>query len=47
MNLRMPHEVLQSRQGDAGPDHVRSERVAEPMGIGGRDFAAQSMVSEQ
>jgi hypothetical protein len=43
----MPHEVLKGRQGDAGPDHIRSKGVAEPVWIGGRDLAMQSMVPEQ
>ena len=47
LNLRMPHQVLERRQGDAGPDHIRSEGVAEAVGIGGPHLAAQSMVSKQ
>src|SRR5215472_1856167 len=43
----MAHQMLECEQGDAGPDHIRSEGVAEPVGIGGPDLAAQSMMSEQ
>jgi hypothetical protein len=47
MDLGMPHEELQSRQGDARPHHIRSESVAEPMWVSGSDVAAQSMMAEQ
>jgi hypothetical protein len=39
--------MLESGQGDAGPDHIRSECMAEPVGIGGADLTAQSMMPEQ
>src|SRR5579872_5620399 len=39
--------MLERGQGDAGPDHIRSKSMAEPVGIGGADLTAQSMMPEQ
>ena len=46
VNLRMSHQVLERREGDARPHHVRSEGVPEPVWVGRRDLAAQSMMAE-
>ena len=43
----MSHQMLESGQGDAGPDHICSEGVPKTMGIGGADLTAQSMTAEQ
>ena len=40
VNLGVPHEVLESRQRDARPYHVRSECVSKPVWIGGGDLTA-------
>jgi hypothetical protein len=47
VNLRMPHQVLKSGQGDAGPHHISSEGMPKSVGVGGRDLTAQSMMAEQ
>jgi hypothetical protein len=47
MDLRMPHQVLQGGQRDAGADHIGSEGVAETMRIGVGDRTAHTMVAEQ
>jgi len=43
----MAHQMLERGQGDTGPGHIRTEGVAEPVGIGGPDLAAQWMMSEE
>src|SRR5262252_8857318 len=43
----MAHQMLESGQRDAGPDHIRSECMSKPVGIGGADLTAQSMMPEQ
>src|SRR6266404_2572584 len=46
LDLRMSHEVLEGRQGDARPHHVRTEGMSKSVRIGGRNGAAQSMMTE-
>ncbi len=46
VNLRMSHQVLQRGQGDAGPHHIRSKGMAEPMRIGARRLAANAMMAK-
>jgi hypothetical protein len=43
----MAHELLQGRQGDAGPRHIGPEGVAETMGIGAGRPTLPAMVTEQ
>jgi hypothetical protein len=43
----MPHEVLESRERDAGAHHVRSESMAEAMRVGRGNLAAYTMMAEQ
>jgi len=47
VNLGVPHEVLESRQGDASPHHIRPESMTESMGVRGPDFAAPSMMAKE
>src|SRR5258708_1803398 len=43
----MPHEFLESGQGNAGTNHVCAESMAEAMGIGQRGARGEAMVAEQ
>src|SRR5690349_10103889 len=43
----MTHELLESRQGDAGGDHVGAEGVAKAMGIGLQDAGLRAVMTEE
>jgi hypothetical protein len=46
VDVSVPHQMLQGGQGDAGPHHIRAERVPKPMRVSGGNPAAPAMVTE-
>lgn len=46
-DVRVSHQLLESGQGDSGPDHIGSKGVSKPVRIGTRDSTAQAMMAEQ
>src|SRR6202042_2143112 len=47
MDAGVTHEPLQSRQADAGADHVTAKGMAKPVRVGRRDPACQPVMPEQ
>ena len=46
-DVRVSHQLLESGQGDSGPNHIGSKSVSKPVRIGTRDLTAQAMMAEQ
>ena len=46
VDVRVTHQMLQGGQGNAGPHHICSERVAKTVRVGGGNPAAPAMVTE-
>ena len=47
LDLRMPHQLHESRQADAGPHHIGSKGVAEAVWVGELDASGLAMIAEQ
>ena len=46
-DVSVSHQLLESGQGDSGPNHIGSKGVSKPVRIGTRDLTAQAMMAEQ
>jgi hypothetical protein len=46
MDLGMSHQMHQSWQRDTGADHIGTEGMAETVGVGLRNLAAEAMMAE-